>query len=241
MVQKWWGTNDRKIANKTPTTTTLALCTATLSTSTPSSPKQQPQSLSSSSGNDSLLNADADAEADANGDGPDADGLDNHKSVLTNGKSNGTENGAADLAEPSYQNTVAMRTSRASSNDADYENTTASSATKNGLNGSASNGSASASDAVADAAAAAAAAATAANNNNIDRSELVNGNGNGNANGNGNGNATDADKKIAEHGKSNAANKDELYDVPVGEFTQSHTFTHNVTKKNIHKHTQSRA
>lgn len=208
-------------------------CVATLSTSTPSSPKQQPQSLSSSSGNDSLSNADVDANGDAD---HDADGIDiDHKRVLTNGKSNGTaatENGTAASsvgAEPSYQNTTAIRTSRASSNlDADYENTT-----KNGLNGSVNgNGTASADGA-------AAAAAAAANNNNNDQSELVNGNGNGNA--------TDADKKIAEHGKSSAnaaGNKDELYDVPVGEFnttsvTHTHIYTKKTQKTNTNKQTQN--
>lgn len=195
---------------KTPTTPTCT-CEATLSTSAPSSPKQQPQSLSSSSGN-----SDVDADADANGDEHDDDGIDNHKPVLTNGKSNGLENGAAASAgEPSYQNASVMRTPRASSKDADYENTTPK---NNGLNGSASNGLASAS----------APAATASNNNNNEQSEVVNGNGNGN----GNGNATDADKKSAENGKANAADKDELYDVPVGEFTVTQ-FTQKQTNKQI--------
>lgn len=162
----------------------------------------------------------------------DIDGLDD--STLTNGKSaeNDTETEIETETEPSYQNAGANRTSRASiTNDDDYENTVQNTVTAetNGLNGSASS-------------------STTVNNNNVAKSEikseLVNGNGNGNgngksngngndnatakANGNGNGNVTDAAKRSSMHDHSNAASKDELYDVPVGEFR---IYTHLTHKK----------
>lgn len=120
-------------------------------------------------------------------------------STLTNGKS--TEN----TTESSYENAVAAnRTSRASI-DAEYENTVQNTvAETNGLNGSASSSS-------------------TTNNNNIAKSELTNGNGNGNTNDNGN--ATDAAKRSSVNDHSNAASKDELYDVPVGEF-RIYTISH---------------
>lgn len=116
---------------------------------------------------------------------------------MTNGKS--TEN----TTESSYENAVATnRTSRASI-DAEYENTVTVAET-NGLNGSACSSS-------------------TTNNNNIAKSELTNGNGNGNTNDNDN--ATDAVKRSSVNDHSNAASKDELYDVPVGEF-RIYTISH---------------
>lgn len=96
-------------------------------------------------------------------------------------------NGKTDDTEPPYQNADALRTSQATSNDVDYENAVQTDIRSNGSNGDANS-------------------STVSDNNNVVKNELVNGN------------STDADKKLMENDSAKAAhNKEELYDVPVGE------------------------
>lgn len=129
----------------------------------------------------------------------DADGIDDKS--LTNGKG---DDSVAESA--SYQNADIIRTSHASNSDAEYENTMQNKAESNGLNGSKSN--------VSDAATSAVDATT--NNNNVAKCELVNGN------------ANEAAKK-SDDNLNAAASKDQLYDVPVGEFHIYPSLSHSIT------------
>lgn len=138
----------------------------------------------------SLSSSGNDSETNA-ADGESAD-LDNNDKSLTNGKS-ATITDSADTgnAEPSYQNNAVVAAVRASRANASHDaeyENTANTSESNGLNGSASG-------------------SIAVNNNNNNNnaaaaSELVNGN------------ATDAAKKLS----ADAASKEQLYDVPVGEW-----------------------
>lgn len=166
--------NNNKNNIKTETKKKLA----TTSSSSPSSPKQQPQSLSSS-GEESLNNTVAsENENDNNG--------------LTNGKSSETNEPSETKDESSFQNAGAIRTSRLSTNDSDYENTMKATPDTNGLNGSNRN--------------------STIDNNNTVKTELVNGN-----SVEARKNSIENSYSVANATGNNNNKKDELYDVPEGE------------------------